>query len=148
MVRLYWMGCWRKIIVDDFLPVDVKGNVLLPSLVLPKKPVTKIEITENLDNNETNDNKSKSKGSSGKDSKKGSKKGSKKSSKKGEVTDLEEVELWPYILCKALLKLASLSWTYYEEIVDFDIIFCLTGWVAHKVRVTGNKLLKFIIIVY
>lgn len=36
VVRLFWLGVWRKIYVDDTLPLDISGNVLLPSLkVLP-----------------------------------------------------------------------------------------------------------------
>ncbi|XP_005454715.1 androglobin isoform X1 [Oreochromis niloticus] len=31
MVRLYWMGCWRKILVDDFMPFDEDNNLLLPA---------------------------------------------------------------------------------------------------------------------
>ncbi|XP_060593126.1 androglobin-like isoform X19 [Ruditapes philippinarum] len=29
-VRLYWMGCWRKIIVDDTLPFDENDRLMLP----------------------------------------------------------------------------------------------------------------------
>ena len=29
-MRLYWMGMWRKILVDDQLPVDNEGRLLLP----------------------------------------------------------------------------------------------------------------------
>ncbi|XP_066556966.1 androglobin isoform X2 [Amia ocellicauda] len=31
VVKLYWMGCWRKITVDDTLPFDEKNNMLLPA---------------------------------------------------------------------------------------------------------------------
>ncbi|XP_008298030.1 androglobin, partial [Stegastes partitus] len=31
VVRLYWMGCWRKITVDDFMPFDEDNNLLLPA---------------------------------------------------------------------------------------------------------------------
>ncbi|XP_026174868.1 androglobin isoform X2 [Mastacembelus armatus] len=31
IVRLYWMGCWRKIIVDDSMPFDEENNLLLPA---------------------------------------------------------------------------------------------------------------------
>ncbi|XP_077408038.1 androglobin isoform X2 [Vanacampus margaritifer] len=30
-VRLFWMGCWRKIIVDDSMPFDKDHNLLLPA---------------------------------------------------------------------------------------------------------------------
>uniref|UniRef100_A0A4X1VR97 Uncharacterized protein n=1 Tax=Sus scrofa TaxID=9823 RepID=A0A4X1VR97_PIG len=31
VVKLYWMGCWRKITIDDFLPFDEENNLLLPA---------------------------------------------------------------------------------------------------------------------
>ncbi|XP_064196568.1 androglobin isoform X2 [Anguilla rostrata] len=31
VVKLYWMGCWRKITVDDALPFDEQNNMLLPA---------------------------------------------------------------------------------------------------------------------
>ncbi|XP_006797304.1 androglobin [Neolamprologus brichardi] len=31
IIRLYWMGCWRKILVDDFMPFDEDNNLLLPA---------------------------------------------------------------------------------------------------------------------
>ncbi|KAM7367866.1 hypothetical protein PAMP_014135 [Pampus punctatissimus] len=31
VVRLYWMGFWRKITVDDFMPFDEENNLLLPT---------------------------------------------------------------------------------------------------------------------
>uniref|UniRef100_A0A8C8RYN9 Androglobin n=1 Tax=Pelusios castaneus TaxID=367368 RepID=A0A8C8RYN9_9SAUR len=31
VVKLYWMGCWRKIIVDDTMPFDEENNLLLPA---------------------------------------------------------------------------------------------------------------------
>uniref|UniRef100_G3PCQ6 RAB32a, member RAS oncogene family n=1 Tax=Gasterosteus aculeatus aculeatus TaxID=481459 RepID=G3PCQ6_GASAC len=31
VVRLYWMGCWRKIMVDDSMPFDEENNLLLPA---------------------------------------------------------------------------------------------------------------------
>jgi hypothetical protein len=30
VVRLYWMGCWRKITVDDLCPFDDQDRILLP----------------------------------------------------------------------------------------------------------------------
>jgi hypothetical protein len=30
VVRLYFMGTWRKIVIDDLMPVDEKGVLLLP----------------------------------------------------------------------------------------------------------------------
>ncbi|XP_066285114.1 androglobin-like isoform X10 [Branchiostoma lanceolatum] len=34
VIKLYWMGCWRKLIVDDTLPFDGEGNMLLPSTTI------------------------------------------------------------------------------------------------------------------
>ncbi|KAG8011319.1 Androglobin [Nibea albiflora] len=31
VVKLYWMGCWRKITVDDSMPFDEENNLLLPA---------------------------------------------------------------------------------------------------------------------
>ncbi|XP_029966667.1 androglobin [Salarias fasciatus] len=31
VVKLYWMGCWRKITVDDLMPFDKEDNLLLPA---------------------------------------------------------------------------------------------------------------------
>ncbi|XP_058249061.1 androglobin isoform X1 [Hemibagrus wyckioides] len=37
VVRLYWMGCWRKIIIDDSLPFNEQNNVLLPATTDPSE---------------------------------------------------------------------------------------------------------------
>ncbi|XP_038078681.1 androglobin-like isoform X2 [Patiria miniata] len=34
IVRLYWMGCWRKVTIDDTVPFDDNGNMLLPATTL------------------------------------------------------------------------------------------------------------------
>ncbi|XP_022081747.1 androglobin-like [Acanthaster planci] len=34
IVRLYWMGCWRKVTIDDTIPFDDNGNMLLPATTL------------------------------------------------------------------------------------------------------------------
>ncbi|XP_072558991.1 androglobin isoform X2 [Paramormyrops kingsleyae] len=31
VIRLFWMGCWRKITVDDLLPFDEENRMLLPA---------------------------------------------------------------------------------------------------------------------
>ncbi|XP_034018393.1 androglobin [Thalassophryne amazonica] len=31
VVRIYWMGCWRKVTVDDSMPFDEQNNLLLPA---------------------------------------------------------------------------------------------------------------------
>ncbi|KAK3506956.1 hypothetical protein QTP70_033148, partial [Hemibagrus guttatus] len=37
LVRLYWMGCWRKITIDDSLPFDEQNNLLLPATTDPSE---------------------------------------------------------------------------------------------------------------
>ncbi|KAI4503699.1 hypothetical protein M0802_001102 [Mischocyttarus mexicanus] len=80
IVRLHFLGCWRRIVVDDFIPIDKDGNPLLP----------------------TADN---------------------------------HFELWPILLAKGLLKIASLTWSQRKEIVDFSLISCLTGWICLSLNV-------------
>lgn len=82
------MGSWRKITLDDRIPVDTTtGQVLLPLTTAGAK---------------------------------------------------DELELWPLLLMKALLKIASLTWTPDNEIVDFDIITCFTGWIGQKINTRGE----------
>ncbi|KAK9306199.1 hypothetical protein QLX08_003085 [Tetragonisca angustula] len=80
VVRLYFLGAWRRILVDDMIPVNEEKTPLLPR-------------TGN------------------------------------------DFELWPMLLAKALLKLCSLTWTDYYEIVDFHPVACLTGWVCLRLEV-------------
>ncbi|KAL2715424.1 androglobin-like [Vespula squamosa] len=80
IVRLYFLGYWRRIVVDDFIPVDKAGKPLLP-------------------------------------------------------TTGNNFEIWPLLLAKALLKIASLTWTQRSEIVDFNPVSCLTGWICLSLNV-------------
>lgn len=93
IVRLFWMGCWRKITVDDLLPINDSEELLLPTL-------------QECDSQDT------------------------------------EIQIWPFILCKALLKLSNLSQTQTEddELLDFDIVHCLTGWFPYKINLLGMKM--------
>ncbi|XP_046325515.2 androglobin-like isoform X6 [Haliotis rufescens] len=80
-VRLYWMGCWRKIYVDDSLPFDSEERLLLPA------------------------------------------------------TTIQE-ELWPMLLAKALIKVASLDYTGGSnscEFGDFSVVHCLNGWLPETI---------------
>ncbi|GAA6089075.1 androglobin [Tachysurus ichikawai] len=76
VVRLYWMGCWRKITIDDCLPFDEQNNLLLPATTVTS-------------------------------------------------------ELWPMLLAKAILKLASTEVVQNpsRELEEFSIVHCLTGWI-------------------
>ncbi|KAK3097866.1 hypothetical protein FSP39_014000 [Pinctada imbricata] len=85
VVRLYWMGCWRKIIVDDLMPFDENDNLLLPATTL-------------------------------------------------------QHELWPMLLTKALIKVASLDYTggsQSSEFGDCSIIHSLTGWIPEAIPLQG-----------
>ncbi|KAI8894553.1 hypothetical protein BC833DRAFT_651992 [Globomyces pollinis-pini] len=88
MVKLFWLGCWRKIVIDDKIPVDVNGKPLMLCSSVPN-------------------------------------------------------ELWPMLLCKALLKVANMS--YYEdanqsEFGDFDILTALRGWVPERLSIHSEKI--------
>ncbi|XP_076825894.1 androglobin-like isoform X2 [Clavelina lepadiformis] len=81
IVRLYWMGCWRKIVVDDLLPFDADDRLLLPATT-------------------------------------------------------KEVELWPMLLAKALIKVASIDYNVNDgptEIGDYFVMHCLTGWLPETI---------------
>ncbi|CAB3995944.1 androglobin-like isoform X3 [Paramuricea clavata] len=81
VVKIYWMGCWRKVTIDDWMPFNSEGQLLLPSC--------------------------------------------KKSH-----------ELWPMLLAKALLKVASLDYHGGEsscEFGDFSVVQCLTGWIPEVI---------------
>ncbi|KAK6170744.1 hypothetical protein SNE40_019059 [Patella caerulea] len=88
IVRLYWMGCWRKIYVDDLLPFDENEHLLLPASTLQQ-------------------------------------------------------ELWPVLLSKALIKVASLDYTggsNSSEFGDFSVIHALTGWLPEAIPLQPNHL--------
>ncbi|CAL1548032.1 unnamed protein product [Lymnaea stagnalis] len=77
IVKLFWMGAWRKIYVDDLLPFDEHNKMLLPSSAV-------------------------------------------------------QHELWPMLLTKALIKVASLDYAGgnpSQEFGDMTVIHCLTGWI-------------------
>ncbi|XP_061176714.1 androglobin-like isoform X2 [Saccostrea echinata] len=81
VVKLYWMGCWRKLIVDDAMPFDENDKLLLPA------------------------------------------------------TSMQH-ELWPMLLTKALIKVASLDYTggsQSSEFGDCSVIQCLMGWIPEAI---------------
>nr|XP_022294381.1 androglobin-like isoform X11 [Crassostrea virginica] len=85
VVKLYWMGCWRKLIVDDAMPFDENDKLLLPA------------------------------------------------------TSMQH-ELWPMLLTKALIKVASLDYTggsQSSEFGDCSIVQCLTGWIPEAIPLQG-----------
>eukprot|EP00047_Mylnosiga_fluctuans_P005908 m.243568 g.243568 ORF g.243568 m.243568 type:complete len:1503 (+) comp14265_c0_seq1:2238-6746(+) len=77
-VKLFWLGSWRKILVDDSIPLDGQGRPLLLTSSIPS-------------------------------------------------------ELWPLLLCKAVCRIATLT---YDQSVnghdfsDADLIQMLTGWIS------------------
>jgi len=80
-LKIFWMGCWRKITVDDFIPCDENGNILLPRTA-------------------------------------------------------KENELWPLLLSKALVKVASLDYfggNSFSEMGDTNMVHCLTGWLPEPI---------------
>ncbi|XP_007547579.1 androglobin isoform X1 [Poecilia formosa] len=75
VIRLYWMGSWRKITVDDNMPFDEENNLLLPASTC-------------------------------------------------------QSEIWPMLLAKALIKIASTIPVFRVggDMSDFTFIHSLTGW--------------------
>lgn len=76
--RLFYMGCWRKVTIDDSVPYNAEMQLLLP-------------------------------------------------------TSGYKNELWPMLLTKALLKVASVNYRQGNsnemELNEFSVIHCLTGWI-------------------
>lgn len=66
------MGSWRRVVVDDMVPIDADGRLLLPMTTNPSV-------------------------------------------------------MWPFLLAKGLLKIASLTWSIEQETVDFHPVASLTG---------------------
>lgn len=130
------MGCWRRITIDDTIPVDENNHVLLPSLELPPKPPPPAAEPAAPQTQESMSVKSNKSGKSAKSAKPKQEKGKKKGAK--DSPPLPVVELWPLLLCKALLKVAGLTWTPEREMVDFDIMQCLTGWIVQRISTKGK----------
>lgn len=101
-------------VVDDLLPIDRSHHVLLPKLFVPIPPPSELS-TPSTKKPKTQDTLSTN------------------------TASLKEVEMWPFILCKALLKLACLSWNESNEIRDFNVIQCLTGWFVQNVDTNGKR---------
>ncbi|XP_062981764.1 androglobin [Elgaria multicarinata webbii] len=89
VVKLYWMGSWRKIIVDDSIPVNEDNDMLLPTTTC-------------------------------------------------------EVELWPLILTKAIIKLANndISEVGKRELGEFTVLHALTGWIPEIIPLQSGYLDK------
>ncbi|NXL41655.1 ADGB protein, partial [Podilymbus podiceps] len=89
IVKLYWMGCWRKIIVDDTMPFSEEDNLLLPATTC-------------------------------------------------------QIELWPMLLSKAIIKLANTS--IHEpgkrELEEFTVLHTLTGWIPEVIPLQPEYLDK------
>ncbi|KAL3276798.1 hypothetical protein HHI36_012161 [Cryptolaemus montrouzieri] len=114
-IRLFWMGCWRRIVIDDFLPVDATGHVLLPSLPFPSIPLQGV-----FHSNISVSAKEKGRGA-----------------KAEKEVEKPIFEIWPFLLCKGLLKLANMTMNKDQDMLDFDIIHCLTGWVLQTLELDG-----------
>ncbi|XP_069625264.1 androglobin isoform X1 [Ranitomeya imitator] len=87
IVKLHWMGCWRKIVVDDTLPFSEDDKLLLPA-------------------------------SAG------------------------EAELWPMLLAKAIIKLASVDTNGFAklELGEFTVLHALTGWLPEVIPLQNDCL--------
>ena len=88
IVKLFWLGAWRKIVIDDRVPVDASGKPLLVSSPFP-------------------------------------------------------LEIWPLLVCKALLKVASFSYKEHEgacDTGDFDILCTLRGWIPEKLPIRNKSI--------
>ena len=86
-VRLFWMNSWKRITIDDSMPVDVDGRLLLPCSSNP-------------------------------------------------------CELWPALLSKAILKVASLDYNSPSARGDFgeaSVVHLLTGWCPQKFNTSDLK---------
>ncbi|XP_049656519.1 androglobin [Accipiter gentilis] len=89
IVKLYWMGCWRKITVDDTMPFNEEDNLLLPATTC-------------------------------------------------------QIELWPMLLSKAIIKLAntSIHETGKRELDEFTVLHTLTGWIPEVIPLQPGYLDK------
>ncbi|NXG88285.1 ADGB protein, partial [Stercorarius parasiticus] len=89
VVKLYWMGCWRKIVVDDTMPFNEEDNLLLPATTC-------------------------------------------------------QIELWPMLLSKAIIKLAntSIHETGKRELEEFTVLHALTGWIPEVIPLQSGYLDK------
>ncbi|ETE72859.1 Calpain-7-like protein, partial [Ophiophagus hannah] len=89
VVKLFWMGCWRKIIVDDSIPFSEDNVMLLPTTTC-------------------------------------------------------EVELWPLILSKAIIKLANndINEVGKRELGEFTVLHALTGWIPEIIPLQSGYLDK------
>ncbi|XP_070589776.1 androglobin isoform X2 [Erythrolamprus reginae] len=89
VVKLFWMGCWRKIIIDDSIPFSEDNIMLLPTTTC-------------------------------------------------------EVELWPLILSKAIIKLANndINEIGKRELGEFTVLHALTGWIPEIIPLQSGYLDK------
>ncbi|XP_063164994.1 androglobin [Candoia aspera] len=89
VVKLFWMGSWRKIIVDDSIPFSEDNYMLLPATTC-------------------------------------------------------DIELWPLILSKAIIKLANndINETGKRELGEFTILHALTGWIPEIIPLQSGYLDK------
>ncbi|OCT79932.1 androglobin [Xenopus laevis] len=87
IVKLFWMGSWRKIVVDDTFPFSEDNKLLLPATTC-------------------------------------------------------ETELWPLLLSKAIIKLASINTNGFakRELGEFTVLHSLTGWLLEVIPLENNYL--------
>lgn len=140
IVKLFWMGSWRKVTVDDFVPLDAHGNWLLPqSQVEVKEPAKDCADGDAAaDGGEAGAAATATAAAEGGSAESTGAGGDAAPSGGGAALvpakpkkKVYERELWLTLVAKAVLKLASCS---YEREVgraeqgDARILQMLTGW--------------------
>ncbi|XP_072385445.1 androglobin-like isoform X3 [Diabrotica undecimpunctata] len=128
VVRLYWMGSWRKIYISDKIPINQHNEIMLPSCPISLPTSVIVEDIEPQSTSKQKDEKTSKSQLSKQEIRKRKEKPEKKTDR--------VIEIWPFLLSKALMILAGLTWTEEEELSDFDIIHCLTGWIPNKIYTT------------
>ncbi|CAH1119209.1 unnamed protein product [Phaedon cochleariae] len=123
IVRLFWLGSWKKIYVDDLLPLNAEEEILLPSLPIPKDPLEPFQIKKAPSEKQSKHTKLKI--------------SAEVSKSRSTIGNKKVIELWPFLLAKALMKLANLTWCEGEDLVDFDMIQCFSGWIPYKISTRG-----------
>lgn len=67
----------------------------------------------------------------------------------GSPVKKDVIQLWPMLLCKGLLKIASLSLNGLSNgYVDFDMVNCLTGWVPQVIPTKGKTTIFDILVFF
>ena len=133
IVKLFWMGSWRKVTVDDFIPLDRDGNWLLPRGEVHVKPTLPDNTPADGDaaaaECEAADGDADAVASA--DGGGAAAHSLHMAAQKLAEPKVFVYELWPALVAKAVLKLASCSYERQAgrlEHGDARILQMLTGW--------------------